>query len=68
MPTDTKAEIGRLLGHDFDISQPNGQGGFKNETIEDTLIKYVLPVPLSRAAFAESEFDAPYAAPRGLHC
>jgi methyltransferase (TIGR00027 family) len=51
-------EIGRLIGHDFDISRPNGQDGFKNETIEDTLIKYVLPIPLSRAAFAESEFAA----------
>ncbi|MBR1778480.1 MAG: class I SAM-dependent methyltransferase [Alphaproteobacteria bacterium] len=51
-------EIGRLVEFDFrrDVSPPDGF--FHSERIQNILTRYILPIPLSRMAFAEQRLKA----------
>lgn len=51
-------EIGQLIEHDFDESRFDYKGSFKSEQILTALTRYILPIPLSRTAFAENELAA----------
>ncbi|OCN02092.1 hypothetical protein A7X67_04985 [Clostridium sp. W14A] len=48
-------EIGQLIEHDFDRNRFDQKVSFKSKQIHATLTRYILPIPLSRIAFAENE-------------
>lgn len=47
--------IGRLIRQNFDAGCFDNANEFRNEQILPVLTKYILPIPLSRVAFAEKE-------------
>lgn len=57
MGKDEYEEIGQLIEHDFKAELYDDTYSFKNADIRDRLFKYILPIPLSRAAFIEKEVD-----------
>ena len=57
-------EIGQLIENDFDLTKYDGNRYFCHKNILDTLYTYILPIPLSRIAFAERELNA-FAAENG---
>lgn len=57
--------IGRLIRQDFDASSFDNKNEFRNGQILPVLTKYILPIPLSRVAFAEKELQD-FAAQHGI--
>jgi len=47
--------VGQLIRHNFDIYGFDEKNEFRSEQILPVLTKYILPIPLSRVAFAEKE-------------
>lgn len=58
MGDDEFEEIGRLIQYDFDVSKENGSRRFDRSAVRPVLTRYILPIPVSRIAFAEAELDA----------
>ena len=50
-------EIGQLIENDFELSKFNRNACFCHKSIKDVLYKYILPIPLSRIKFAETELS-----------
>lgn len=50
-------EIGQLIEHDYDSGCYDPAYTFKGSRIREKLNKYISPIPLSRAAFAEKELE-----------
>lgn len=48
-------EIGQLIDNDFDVNKANVNYAFSGAKIADTLNRYIMPIPLSRIAFAENK-------------
>lgn len=51
-------EIGEFIENDFNTNCFDKKSGFQSTHIRSALIRYILPIPLSRAAFAENEFSS----------
>ena len=48
-------EIGQLIEHEYDKTRFDLAYNFSGKRIRDKLNRYISPIPLSRAAFAERE-------------
>lgn len=50
-------EIGQLIENDFDTSKYDRNRIFCHKHIKEALYKYILPIPVSRIKFAETELE-----------
>ncbi len=48
-------EVGQLIEHDYSIAELDPARFFRGDNVRESVDKYIAPIPLSRAAFAEQE-------------
>ena len=57
MGKDEYERIGALIHHNFDEVKIDKNFHFKNESIQDVIAEYLVPIPLSRIRFAEEKLN-----------
>ena len=58
MGNDEFEETGRLIQHNFDVSKENCRYRFNRAAVRSVLTRYIMPIPISRIAFAEAELTS----------